>query len=127
MVGPIKSNIEVKAIKRLQACSFIKKETLAQVFSCEFCEIFWSTFFKEHLRWLLLSFQCSLQPIEANAAEYENRLGTGRKLNVHKTLRGRLEFSGTSYVPAVYVMVSGRVYQSKIVRYYRSLLIFVPS
>ena len=23
-----------------QACNFIKKETLAQVFSCEFCEIF---------------------------------------------------------------------------------------
>ena len=30
----------------LEACSFIKKETLAQVFSCEFYEIFKSTFFK---------------------------------------------------------------------------------
>ena len=29
---------------------FIKKKTLAQVFSCEFCEIFKSTFFTEHLR-----------------------------------------------------------------------------
>ena len=27
----------------------IKKEALAQVFSCEFCEIFKSTFFTEHL------------------------------------------------------------------------------
>ena len=27
-----------------------KKETLAQVFSCEFCNIFKSTFFTEHLR-----------------------------------------------------------------------------
>ena len=27
------------------ACSFIKKETLAEVFSCEFCEIFKNTFF----------------------------------------------------------------------------------
>ena len=26
------------------ACNFIKKETLAQVFSCEFCEIFKNTF-----------------------------------------------------------------------------------
>ena len=26
-----------------QACNFIKKETLAQVFSCEFCKIFKST------------------------------------------------------------------------------------
>ena len=27
------------------ACNFIKKETLAQVFSCEFCEIYKNTFF----------------------------------------------------------------------------------
>ena len=32
-----------------EACNFIKKETLAQVFSCEFCEISKSTFFTEHL------------------------------------------------------------------------------
>ena len=34
---------------RPQACNFIKKETWAQVFSCEFCEISWNTFFTEHL------------------------------------------------------------------------------
>ena len=33
-----------------QACNFIKKETLAQVFSCEFCEISKNTFFTEHLQ-----------------------------------------------------------------------------
>ena len=33
----------------LQACNFIKKETLAQVLSCEFCEIFKNTFYTEHL------------------------------------------------------------------------------
>ena len=27
------------------ACNFIKKETLAQVFSCEFCEIYNNTFY----------------------------------------------------------------------------------
>ena len=32
-----------------QACNFIKKETLAQAFSCEFCEISKNTFFIEHL------------------------------------------------------------------------------
>ena len=32
------------------ACNFIKKETLTQVFSCEFCEISKNTFFTEHLR-----------------------------------------------------------------------------
>ena len=31
------------------ACNFIKKETLAQVFSCEFCEISKNTIFTEHL------------------------------------------------------------------------------
>ena len=35
-------------------CNFIK-ETPAQVFSCEFCEIFKNTFFKENTRWLPLS------------------------------------------------------------------------
>ena len=33
-----------------QACNFIKKESLAQVFSCEFCEISKNTFFTEQLR-----------------------------------------------------------------------------
>ena len=29
----------VSFLIKLQACNFIKKETLAQVFSCEFCEV----------------------------------------------------------------------------------------
>ena len=33
-----------------KACNFIKKETLAQMFSCEFCEIFKNTFFAKYLR-----------------------------------------------------------------------------
>ena len=32
-----------------ETCNFIKKETLAQVFSCEFSEISKNTFFVEHL------------------------------------------------------------------------------
>ena len=35
-------------VYRPQACNFIKKETLTQVLSCEFCEISNSTFFTEH-------------------------------------------------------------------------------
>ena len=31
------------------ACNFTKKETLAQVFSCEFCESFKNTFLAEHI------------------------------------------------------------------------------
>ena len=38
-----------------QACNFIEKGTLAQVFCCEFCEISKNTFLTEHLRWLLLN------------------------------------------------------------------------
>ena len=37
-----------------KACNFRKKETLAQVFSCDFWEVFKNSFFIEHLRWLLL-------------------------------------------------------------------------
>ena len=33
----------------LMACNFIKKEALAQVFSCEFCESSKNTFFTGHL------------------------------------------------------------------------------
>ena len=40
--------------KLLAACNFITKETLAQVFSCEFCEISKNTFFTEHL-WVTAS------------------------------------------------------------------------
>ena len=39
----------VSFLLKLQACNFIKKEVLAQVFSCEFCGIFKSTFFTENL------------------------------------------------------------------------------
>ena len=31
--------VRVSFLIKLQACNFIKKETLTQVFSCEFCEI----------------------------------------------------------------------------------------
>ena len=35
----------VSLLIRSEACNFIKKETLAQLFSCEFCEFFKNTFF----------------------------------------------------------------------------------
>ena len=37
-----------KYLCRPQACNFINQETLAQVFSCEFCKIFKNTFFTEY-------------------------------------------------------------------------------
>ena len=39
----------VSFLIKLQACNFIKKETLAQEFSCESCEISKNTFFVEHI------------------------------------------------------------------------------
>ena len=40
---------------------FIKEETPAQVFSCEFCEISKNTFFTEHLHKTTSDFTFSLQ------------------------------------------------------------------
>ena len=37
-----------------EACNFIKKETLTQVFCCEFSKFLRTTFLKEHLRCMLL-------------------------------------------------------------------------
>ena len=39
---------------RPKSCNFIKKEALAQVFSCKFCEILKNTFFTEQL-WMIAS------------------------------------------------------------------------
>ena len=39
------------------ACNFIKKETLAQVYSCEFCEIFKNNYFIEHVRTTAFAFR----------------------------------------------------------------------
>ena len=45
-----KQPLEVFYVKRCsEACKFIEKETLAQLFSCEFCEISMNIFFTEHL------------------------------------------------------------------------------
>ena len=43
-------NFRTVITDRPKACNFIKNETLTQVFSREFCEIFQTTFFTEYLR-----------------------------------------------------------------------------
>ena len=55
-----------KSTKR-EACNFIKKETLAQEFSCEFCEISKNTFFAE-LLWTTAS---NTKVMEKKPAIYE--------------------------------------------------------
>ena len=37
-------------LNKVASLNFVKKETLAQVFSCEVCEVSKNTFFTEHLR-----------------------------------------------------------------------------
>ena len=38
----------IKLQAEAEACNFINNKTLAQVFTCEFCEISINTFFTEH-------------------------------------------------------------------------------
>ena len=49
--GAYRCSIKIGVLRKtkLQAYNFIKKEALAQVFFCEFCEVFKNTFFTEHL------------------------------------------------------------------------------
>ena len=55
--GVLKSFAKFTGRRLCQSLFFnkvVKKETLTQVFSCEFCEVSKNTFFIELLRWLLL-------------------------------------------------------------------------
>ena len=58
-------------LKAVQAWNFIKKETLAQVFSSEFCEVCKNTFFIEHL-WAAASVNWILRKVIAQRTEQEN-------------------------------------------------------
>ena len=51
------------------ACSFIEKETLAQVFPCNFEKFLRTPFPTEHLQWLLLNFSVNVDRcrLESNA------------------------------------------------------------
>ena len=51
----LRQSLFFNKVARAYACNFIKKETVAQLFSCEFCETFKSIFLTEHLWWLLWS------------------------------------------------------------------------
>ena len=60
--GVLRNFLEISQNSQENTCArvsflinFLKKETLAQVFSCEFCETSKNTVFTEHLWWLLLT------------------------------------------------------------------------
>ena len=52
-------NLSPTFCRSLQACILIKKEALAQVFSCKLCEIFRNSILTEHL-WTTASADSSL-------------------------------------------------------------------
>ena len=52
--GALEKDVLRNFTKFHKTCNFIKKENMARVFPCEFCEISENTFYIEHLRWLLL-------------------------------------------------------------------------
>ena len=54
----------VSSLMKLQACSLIKKETLAQLFSYKFCEISKNTFFTEHIWTTASDYKKSIFPMK---------------------------------------------------------------
>ena len=52
-------NLIFNKVARIRPANFSKKDTLAQVFSCEFCEISKNTFSVEHL-WVTASIHTTL-------------------------------------------------------------------
>ena len=71
-----------------KACNFVKKETLAQIFSSEFGEISMDTFFVEHL-WTTASIysQPYLEPSQTSAAVSNKHLifsgkSTAKEMNL---------------------------------------------
>ena len=65
-----------------QACNFIKKETLTQMFSYEFCEIFNNTFFIEHLQeTAFVMTQWLRKGLSLNFDPYKGHTGIANPLN----------------------------------------------
>ena len=68
----------IKKAIRPQACNFIKKDALAQVFSCEYFKIFKNTFITEQLQ-MTASYSLNLSKLASNFLEiflrsFESRL-----------------------------------------------------
>ena len=84
------TGVKVSFLIKLQveACNFIKKETLAQVFSCEFCENSRNTFFTDHL-WVT----ASVLSRKKNLPHFFDQV-----TNVYCLLLGTDEFSSISQV-----------------------------
>ena len=111
----------------LQACNFIEKETLAQVFSCEFYKISKNTFFYRttlgYCFWIWKSKtlrDLTLFAAEANVEAMKSILGdcfsTAKKCE-NKNLRWLSLFVGTGRVKSIKLLVN---YQIDILGIYRN-------
>ena len=84
----------------VQACNFIKKETLTQVF----CKVSKSTFFTEHLRRLLLEFFRFTQRINWVRETLPNRnsaLSSFQKINRNIAIVGKIKIKSNLYTYGV--------------------------
>ena len=97
--------------KHLWQSLFFKNEILAQVFSCEFCEIFKNTFLTEHLRLLLSVFTCHGDICYYYAIIYGSWMNIfctfnlGAMFRVHKYYRHSLLFQIISNVLSIILAV----------------------
>ena len=96
--------------QRLQACNFIKKETLAQVFSCEFCETVKNTFFTEHL-WTTTSKCAPSKTFLVDFPQY-SELFFWASVNVVLTIKALVEF--TSVLSSIQIRFFSVKFQIKI-------------
>ena len=98
--SPENTCARVSFLINLQATgNFIKKETLAQVFSCKFSEISKNTFFTEHL-WLVLLDQKTLIPA---SVKYQADMTKMTPFQVSLTI-----FQNTSGVVILFIPNQGR-------------------
>ena len=68
-----------------KACNFIKKETLAQVFSCEFCEIFKNTFLhRTPLVAASVCVICTILDIHCNGYIFKKNFKCERIVNLNR-------------------------------------------
>ena len=101
-------------MKACQACSFTKKGTLAQVFSCQFCEISKNTFFTEQLRTSASLDQvlwCSFKKVCGLKNPYKTSFSTERLVNsewINKAvlINKRLQIFGLKHAELKYLKIT---------------------
>ena len=74
--------LEISQNSQVSGCNFIKKETLAQVFSCEFCETLRTPFLQITPGWLLLILFGHHIPFRGSRLKvfYKKHSGKSRKI-----------------------------------------------